>query len=463
MLFFVGTFFIVCAETSQAATYYVSNNGTATWTQCTNINTPCPIQTAFNNASAGDIVYFRGGTYNVPAKNAGSTYHGYYEPANSGTATSPITFAAYAGETPLFNGTAGGSADVSDYATIFGTFGRNYIVFDGFKLQSDNGTKMARIHIGSDDQTIRSVGITLKNCDINGGSTPISTQDNRETVRIDSADNILIQKCKLYNARSTDGYQGISGIKSYDSNKVTIENNEVYNAESGVYLKSATDSWIIRNNWLHGNQMSIYITPYVTTAARNATNHQIYNNVIANNTYSGLHIFGETGSNADNLVVYNNTFYGIVPDSICVFITESHGSHFYNNIMQGCPGNQLSYGYAPSDYSIAESDYNNFGSYSFQVIAKVYNPSDVFGSLAEWKTSGELIGGLNPDTHSIASNPNFTNGSGLLTQLTDFALASNSPSRGTGKGGTNMGADVTTVGTGGSTKTIQPPTNLRVQ
>ena len=164
---------------SEAATYYVSNSGSAAWAQCTNINTPCAVQTAFNNAVAGDIVYFRGGTYNVPAKNFGSTYHCYYEPANSGTSGNPITFAAYSGETPIFNGTAGGSGDGSDYATIFGTFGRSYIVFDGFKLQADNGTKMARIHIGSDDSNVISSYITIKNCSINGGSTQIATQDNR--------------------------------------------------------------------------------------------------------------------------------------------------------------------------------------------------------------------------------------------------------------------------------------------
>jgi len=46
-----------------AAEYYVSPTGTASWSDCTNINTPCSLQTANQNAQAGDVVYLRGGDY----------------------------------------------------------------------------------------------------------------------------------------------------------------------------------------------------------------------------------------------------------------------------------------------------------------------------------------------------------------------------------------------------------------
>ena len=444
---------------SEAATYYVSNSGSATLAQCTNISTPCAVQTAFNNAVAGDIVYFRGGTYTMPAKNFSNTYHGYYEPAYSGIAGNPITFAAYPAETPVFNGTAGGSGDVSDYATIFGTWGRSYIVFDGFTLQADNGTKMARVHIGSDDSNVVSTNITIKNCSINGGSTLIPTQDNRETVRIDYANDVLIQRCKLYNARSTNGYQGINGIKSYGSNRVTIENNELYNTEGAIYLKSDTDSWVVRNNWLHDNQIGIYVTPYVTSRAHNATNHKFYNNVINNSSYSSIHVFGEAGSNADNMEVYSNTVYSILGgDSYIsahgIFLTEGANFRVYNNILQGV----LSFGYG--NYSIAESDYNQFGSPPFRVTTHIYFGTQSYTSLASWQATTDINGGLHPDTHSLASNPLFQNSSNTLTQLNDFTLANNSPSKGTGKGSVDMGANIASVGTGAK---VPSSTNLKIQ
>lgn len=453
---------------ASAATYYVSNSGTASWTQCVNIDTPCAVQTAFDNAVAGDITYFRGGTYNVPAKNFGTTYHGYYEPVNSGTVSNPITFAAYSGEIPIFNGTAGGSGDVTDFATIFGTWGRSYIVFDGFKFQSDNGVKMARIHIGSDDRNFVSVGIIVKNCDINGGSTAIATQDNRETLRVDYADDVLIQNCKLYNARSTNNYLGISGMKSYFTTNMIVENCEIYNTESALYPKSDTEGAIFRYNWIHDNRIGIYITTYYTSKAHNANNMKIYNNVIANSWYSAIHNYGQNVSSArsDDMEIYNNTIYSNQAGTVFgIFYSMGERFKLHSNIIQGHESDQYSNGY--DVVTVSESDYNNFGSYTFRIITHLYFPSNIYNSLSAWQASTELIGSLNPDTHSLASNPLFQNGSGTLTQLNDFLLASNSPSKGTGKNGADMGADISLVGVQSIviTDTVPPsaPTGLVIQ
>jgi hypothetical protein len=79
-----------------AGTYWVSNNGTASWAACQSA-TPlsgtacCDITTANINAMAGDTVYIRGGTY---------TGDIFIRPVNSGTSWSnQITFSAYNNET----------------------------------------------------------------------------------------------------------------------------------------------------------------------------------------------------------------------------------------------------------------------------------------------------------------------------------------------------------------------------
>ena len=70
--------------------YYVSVDGTASWSECTNINTPCSISTANSNVSAGDTVYLRGGTYDSG---------GYIRPENSGTSENArITYSNYNNE-----------------------------------------------------------------------------------------------------------------------------------------------------------------------------------------------------------------------------------------------------------------------------------------------------------------------------------------------------------------------------
>ena len=47
--------------------YFVSPEGTSSWSECANITTPCSGKTAVENADAGDVVYFRGGTYDPAA------------------------------------------------------------------------------------------------------------------------------------------------------------------------------------------------------------------------------------------------------------------------------------------------------------------------------------------------------------------------------------------------------------
>ena len=66
---------LTCSKALHAAVHYVSPSGSASWGQSSDTASPCSTACAFANAHAGDTVYFRGGTYNVPPKNILDTYH----------------------------------------------------------------------------------------------------------------------------------------------------------------------------------------------------------------------------------------------------------------------------------------------------------------------------------------------------------------------------------------------------
>ena len=85
---FFGVFGL--AKSSWAATYYVSPSGSASWNQCTNINTPCLLSIANSNVVAGDTVYIRAGTYNISDSGI--------NPLNTGIVGNMITFSSYNGE-----------------------------------------------------------------------------------------------------------------------------------------------------------------------------------------------------------------------------------------------------------------------------------------------------------------------------------------------------------------------------
>jgi len=284
-LMILGTTILLGATNICAGTYYVSNNGTSSWANANNIRTPCSVSTAFAFATAGDTVYFRGGIYNVPAKNFGSTYIGYYNPSNSGTGdadSNRIKFMAYPTETPIFNGTAGGSGDAAYYATIFGTNGKNYITFDGFSFRSDNGTKMARLIIYGANST----GITVKNCTFDGGTTTISSTDNFEALRLERATNILIQRCIIKNYWQSSNWPNTSGIKLYWCSNVTVENCEIYNCTAAIYNKSGSDNTTWRYNFIHDCAIGFY----AATSSSYHNNGSFYHNIISkcSNTYINI-------------------------------------------------------------------------------------------------------------------------------------------------------------------------------
>ena len=116
--------FLLCATAAYAATHYVSPTGTAEWAASTDIAQPSAWSTAMANAVAGDIVYFRGGTYDPGTDHVPDYEYPSMNPTNSGTAGNTITFIAYPGETPTITGNNSGTA--------FGAGHRDYIVWDGF-------------------------------------------------------------------------------------------------------------------------------------------------------------------------------------------------------------------------------------------------------------------------------------------------------------------------------------------
>lgn len=456
---------LLCMVTVQAGTYYVSPTGSATWTSATNISTPCSVSTAFANARSGDIVLFRGGTYSVPAKNTSDTYHGYYEPANSGTGDADVNriiFKAYTGEIPLFNGTAGGTGDSRYYATIFGTNGKDYITFDGFTFQSDSGTKLPRIYIGHDDSVDLSVGVKVKNCIFNGGSNLTNAQpagENLEAIRIEHADNTNIQGCIIYSIQDQTNNENVSGIKIYFSTNVAIKNCEIYDCRRGIYVKNNVHTVDISYNYVHNCIDGIYANP--DGGADIMPNMSIYQNLVTRCNNS-IQIYAVATNTVDNLSIYNNTIYssstsgtyGIYVGGVCQQV--SNNVVIYNNIVQG---SQYKLVIPPS--VISEIDYNQYGSSGpFLIKSRYYCPTIDYTTLDSWKASSIVSGSQHPDLNGLASDPLFVNTSGRLITIADFALQSTSPSKGTGKGGVDMGANISRVGP--TEKVIFAPTNLHI-
>jgi hypothetical protein len=330
-----------------------------------------------------------------------------------------------------------------DSVVVLGNGAQSYIVFDGFTVQANNGLELATFKLWGQDESNRAYGLVARNITNIGHSRNIVHGDNRDGIRIEATVGALLQNCKIYNNRSTQDSWNTAGIKMYHNTDAIIENCEVYNTSAAMYVKSDNINCSFRNNYVHDNYEGFLETHYCAGICRNSDDIKIYNNVFSNNSGVAIQLYGQETSHADNAQIYNNTTYGSGSAS-CLGYSQGSNFRIWNNIIQGCDNNQYSNGY--DSVTVLESDYNNFGSASFTIKTHTYQPTVYYNSLAAWQASTELVGGGHPDLHSLATNPLFTNGSGNYSLLSDFNLQAGSPCKGTGKGGVDMGADISTVG-----------------
>jgi len=239
------------------ATHYVSSTGSATWGESTNISTPCSLATANANADAGDLVYFRGGTYHIAAGGRA------FDPAHSGTSnTNRITFSGYGSEEVIFEGSSA-TAENNDVAILFGTRGSSSTPSDGNNYISIKNFKFRYFWRHFDWRY--SSHNELSNCEFTGYGT--SSRGHEMGYLLYSSQHNWIHDCKFYywGSYSVSGDGGIIleiGINNPDAisdwipekghcDYNTIENCHMYAGGHHVFGLNTARYCVVRNNYVH--------------------------------------------------------------------------------------------------------------------------------------------------------------------------------------------------------------------
>ena len=295
----------------------------------------------------------------------------------------------------------------------------------------------------------------------NGGTEVPTFTDNLEGLRMDNTSYTQVYQNKFTHYREANNFINTSAVKTYHNDHLIFKNNEIDDCTIGIYLKSLTFDSEVVYNYIHDNYFGILNAIYLNTV--NEDRVKFHDNVFANNSYAHMGAdINRDDSHADDWEIYNNTFYGSLRGIGWLRTsTPAHGAKIYNNIIQGSANLQLVGLFASG---LVEEDYNQWGTSSLTFIIRLYNGNTInYNSLATWQASTELASGGHPGTGDLASDPKFVNSSGHFNQLTDFKLAGNSPCKGTGKGGVDMGANIDLVGVGNSTEQERPahPKNLQ--
>ncbi len=263
--------------TSQTAVYYVapsgkdSNPGTMSLPWQT-------IQKAANTLVAGDTVYIRAGTYAEQVV-----------PQNSGSPGSPITYAAYPGETATIDGSSITLPD--DLIGLFHIANKSHITVSGLRV-------------------------------INAGP-----HDNNAGILVDLSSHIVLEHNNTYNTISSGVGVWASDHVTIDGNTIEraciriwqecltlaetdsfeIKNNEVFDCqEEGIIVKDNSSNGLVYKNHVHDVDSTGL---YVDSWNRYTHDIEVFQNVVHDIGDNGFALGSEDGGTLENIYVFNNIAY----------------------------------------------------------------------------------------------------------------------------------------------------------
>ena len=373
------------------------------------------ISKAAATAVAGDTVKVESGTYN----------EWVIIESHSGTASDPITFEAYPGDSPIIDGT-GLSQPAWDQGLVM--INQSYIKFEGFVVENNpyfdgvydyNGSNIILENLTIHDceecgiklQGTEAGYVTVESCKIYN----VNENGYNESISLMPCSNVEIENCYIHDT-SKDGMC----IKDGSSN-ISIHNNEIFDANhAGIYIDSGTDgdtgvtgesNITIYDNKIHGILSGPGIALGSEIVPEPLTGLSIYNNLIYDND-TGFAVWPYSFDKSFNLI--NNTFY---QDGAEITISDSQiyniNCVIRNNIIDN--STSLSWGIEYSYYSDGgiSVDHNLFYNSGGSWIS-----DNIFGT--SYVTGNPLL--INPTTNfNISSNsPAIGVGSGILAPSADY-------------------------------------------
>jgi parallel beta-helix repeat protein len=408
----------VDAPANAATTYVV--NGASSACSDTGSGTPtqpfCTIAAAAKVAHAGDTVQIFPGTYAGTAVN----------PANSGSAGSPITFAAQPGVT------------ISGGTSAFVLSSRNYIDVSGFSISATSSVGIS-VSNGTNDIISNNVvtGTGSYGISISGGSNDTvsgNTESFAGTPQVSPAAGIYLHNLSgglvqgnvthdnsahgIYLTGTTTGvlvagntsyhnayqYQrNANGIDDIAPANSLVGNITYANEDTGINIYPGGDNALIADNVTYGNG-DHGIDDY------NVTGGRIINNTVYGNCTDGINVEGTSGGYTieDNVSMNNATGAVINPTPIL----QTNGKPDYTNLCNRRVGNIGVYDSAPAT---STADYN--------LVWQSGPGAEYSWAGTTYSTQAALYAATGQEQHGSFANPGFVNAAAASFQLTSGSPA----------------------------------------
>ena len=389
---------------------FVSTSGSDTVTYEKNsINTPwtSPFK-AWQQALAGDTVYFRGGTYNInemiDTRSLGSA---------NGTAEKPITFTNYNNENVIFK---------SPLNVVF-RIERNFNYING--INGEGGGIFWLVGKNNSAKNFKMTNCTGKT--IKPGGSP---NYGYIVFQSDRANYGTVENC-LFTGPGAGLNDNTAGVFIFRSQGIKIRNCEFTAYPRAIFYKhtgiNAPTGMVFSGNYFHGNGQGIVSSGnYILIE-----NNLLVGDQILIGQGGGL---GDDGQNngGDNNTIRHNTIYD--SDINLYYVTDGDGSGCkYNIIKDNVIMNKLSLHKYSAVPHYTKLDYNLYPN------GNVVIENKIDYDLYEWRNHNDS------DAHSISGIPTFVGGNSP-SNIRDYALAYNGIGKGAASDGKDMGIDFSAVG-----------------
>jgi PGF-pre-PGF domain-containing protein len=268
ILFAVFFAFQLMVGSAAAATIYVDDDGTGNYTT---------IQAAVNNASSGDQIIVKPGTYNEYIEVDMSELTIISESGNPDDTIVQATDNLY-----VFNVLASG------------------VSIKGFNIRGDGDSTAVYINYGLGNCHIENNKISnfISGVDVFLFSTGNTIENNEIS---SCSDGIILSECSsntLSNNKISDCKSGV--FLGIDSSSNTLSSNEILNCEHGVRLLGCTSN-SLEKNLIMENEYGIFIED-------ESHDNTLTENVVKANKKAGLQVTGLTENAVSNNQIYNNYF-----------------------------------------------------------------------------------------------------------------------------------------------------------
>jgi len=385
----------------------------------------------------GDTCWIKNGIYSNGASTKGRHT---YVPRNSGRPDAPLTFRAYPDHRPVFRD--GGNWDLG----ISGQ--KHHVVYSGLVIEG-----VLRVQGSSESERVR--GVRIEHCEISGGGG--KSDGNWAGIFAQWTEDLVIANNVIRDARVDEGLGGsdsAKGITLFNGRRTLIEHNYLHGHPSeGIFDKEGGEDNVIRRNVFESNGKHVKVN-------NQADERKLYNE--RTQIYENLFLCDRGGGSTSILMlsrptawsVYNNTGFECSGIEVRSSSGPANAAAVYNNIWWRSEEGKAMWSSQEGDDR--EPDYMDHNLYAPRGKYRENRYSDsarsVYG-LEQWR------GREHPkvyDTHSLEADPRF-----LDPGNRDFRLHEESPARGAGRGGEDLGAypraDDTVIGpTGGGVPASLP-------